>query len=231
MSGNDGVFLYIGIVAIWAGFLIPAWIRRPHTSQADLTAPAQVSHDATDRSEEAEALESVEDGDEADALESDKYYRTSRQQYREHVPPATSSPSAARPPARAAGPSNSRQQMLRARRRMLTILVALSLLTGGFVLMGLVQWWICVPPIAMLALYVLLLREIAMADAELAAKRATWEARARAAHAELVARQRQHAQWAAMAAEQGAEIIDISGRVGDQLYDQYADAAVRAVGD
>ena len=28
-----------------------------------------------------------------------------------------------------------------------------------------------------------------------------------------------------------AEIIDISARVTDQLYDQYADAAVRAVGD
>ena len=28
-----------------------------------------------------------------------------------------------------------------------------------------------------------------------------------------------------------AQIIDISGRVGDQLYDQYADAEVRAVGD
>ena len=28
-----------------------------------------------------------------------------------------------------------------------------------------------------------------------------------------------------------AEIIDISERVGDQLYDQYTDAANRAVGD
>jgi hypothetical protein len=28
-----------------------------------------------------------------------------------------------------------------------------------------------------------------------------------------------------------AQIIDISGRIGDQLYDQYADAEVRAVGD
>ena len=28
-----------------------------------------------------------------------------------------------------------------------------------------------------------------------------------------------------------AQIIDISARIGDQLYDQYADAEVRAVGD
>ncbi len=31
--------------------------------------------------------------------------------------------------------------------------------------------------------------------------------------------------------EPSAQIIDISARVGDQLYDQYADATVRAVGD
>ena len=39
------------------------------------------------------------------------------------------------------------------------------------------------------------------------------------------------ARQAAAAAQHEAEVIDISGRVGDQLYDQYADAAVRAVGD
>ena len=31
--------------------------------------------------------------------------------------------------------------------------------------------------------------------------------------------------------EHGAQIIDISARLGDQLYDQYADATMRAVGD
>src|SRR5260370_40121271 len=121
--------------------------------------------------------------------------------------------------------------MMRARRRMLTILTALVVITGGFVLTGLVQWWLCVPPVAMVVLYVLLLREIAMSDAELARKRTAWEAR--------TARdlwRRAHEAWQAeteakAAAEQTATIIDIFGRVGDQLYDQYADAAVRAVGD
>ena len=37
--------------------------------------------------------------------------------------------------------------------------------------------------------------------------------------------------WAAHEPLPHAEIIDISGRVGDQLYDQYADAKLRAVGD
>ena len=27
--------LYLAIVAIWAGFLIPAWIRRPHSSKTE----------------------------------------------------------------------------------------------------------------------------------------------------------------------------------------------------
>jgi sarcosine oxidase gamma subunit len=48
-------------------------------------------------------------------------------------------------------------------------------------------------------------------------------ARARAEAAERTA--------AMAAAEAGAQIIDISGRIGDQVYDQYSDAANRAVGD
>ena len=37
--------------------------------------------------------------------------------------------------------------------------------------------------------------------------------------------------WPAHETLPPAEIIDISERVGDQLYDQYADARLRAVGD
>jgi hypothetical protein len=33
------------------------------------------------------------------------------------------------------------------------------------------------------------------------------------------------------APEPDAEIIDITGRVGEEFYDQYADAKLRAVGD
>jgi hypothetical protein len=113
---------------------------------------------------------------------------------------------------------------------MLTILTSLVFITGAFVASGLVRWWICVPPLVLLVLYVLLLREIAMADAESARKRAAWEARA-----ERDVWRRAHQAWEAehdpAAAEPTAEVIDISGRIGDQLYDQYADAAVRAVGD
>jgi hypothetical protein len=78
----------------------------------------------------------------------------------------------------------------------------------------------------MLGMYLLLLREAALADAE----NARW--RARHVHA---ARQRARARaresWATRTPQPTAEIIDISARLGDQLYDQYADATVRAVGD
>ena len=126
--------------------------------------------------------------------------------------------------------------MLRARRRMLGILTAMTLITGVFAFKGQVQWWICVPPAAMLVLYVLLLREVALADAELARKRHAWaEHEARLARQRAFEERTEREAWRLGTGPDGAElsakIIDISGRVGDQLYDQYADAAVRAVGD
>jgi len=73
----------------------------------------------------------------------------------------------------------------------------------------------------MLGMYLLLLREAALADAEQARWRAAEDQRV------LAARRRVPAE----PEEQGAQIIDISARLGDQLYDQYADATIRAVGD
>ena len=81
----------------------------------------------------------------------------------------------------------------------------------------------------LLAGYVVLLREFAHIDAERARRAALIR------HAEAGAQAGQEpvpaATPAVPAALGGAEIIDISGRVGDQVYDQYSDAANRAVGD
>ena len=134
-----------------------------------------------------------------------------------------------------AGPARplvTRAAALRARRRSLTLLVTLLLVTAGLASQGAVPGWVIVPPLGVLGLFLLVLREAAKCDAELAAKRA-------AAHAAELARQaradrqraREQARQAAAAAQHEAEVIDISKRVGDQLYDQYADAAIRAVGD
>ncbi len=91
-------------------------------------------------------------------------------------------------------------------------------------------WWILVPPAGLLGMYLLLLREAAQADAEQARWQAQERAQARAAHAQA-ARLRARRNWEMSRPQPTAEIIDIPIRITDQLYDQYADAAVRAVGD
>jgi hypothetical protein len=125
-------------------------------------------------------------------------------------------------PGRPAHPPISRGKIVQARRRLLTTLVLLATAAVSCTALKLTSWWVCVPPAGMLGLYLLLLRETAVADAE----QARW--RAEQAHA---ARQRARARSRlARAPLPDAEIIDISARLGDQLYDQYADAEDRAVG-
>ena len=134
-------------------------------------------------------------------------------------------------------PATSRARILQARRRLLTMLVTLAVVTVGGILIGLLPAWIIFPPLAMLGLYLLLLHEAAHADAEHAAWRAETQAQAaRAAHAHAAHEARERARLTQAVPELAptAEIIDISARAarsGDQLYDQYADADVRAVGD
>jgi hypothetical protein len=123
-------------------------------------------------------------------------------------------------PRRAPAPLT-RSKVLQARRRLLTMLIALTAVAGACTYLKLTSWWACVPPAVMLGTYLLLLREAALADAE--------QARWRAAEFEQVQAARQQAHDAY--AERSAEVIDISARFSDQLYDQYADATIRAVGD
>jgi hypothetical protein len=129
-------------------------------------------------------------------------------------------------------PVVSRASALRARRRMLTTLVALTVMALALAAGSMVPWWVVFPPAAMLGAFVLLLREAAHADADAARWQAAADAAYAAREARLDARQRvRDKAMADLGPEPIAEIIDISDRVGDQLYDQYADAAVRAVGD
>jgi hypothetical protein len=144
-----------------------------------------------------------------------------------------------RPLVRPSGPVPGRAGVLQARRRMLTMLVALAIAATACVLTGLTRWWTAIPPLAMVGMYLLLLREAARADVE-AVRQARVRARAARMAREGARMEYERAREAnTLAGEDGAprpaaEIIDISGRadqVGDQIYDQYADATVRAVGD
>ena len=238
----SSAILYAAIIAIWACFLVPAWLRRPHGnsehSSAQSEAPAH-GHGGADPTVEC-ATET--ENDVAVSVEADIHVEVSHHEqaegYADQGAPYTSDYAASSQPYDAAAahghaprPSQNRDQMLRARRRMLSILVAMTLITFGFAYFGFVRFWLSVPPALLLALYVLLLRTIARADAELARKRAAWEQAQAGAHARYMHEQAQHDPHEASPADSGAQIIDISGRVSDQLYDQYADAAVRAVGD
>ena len=48
----SSAILYLAIIAIWAGFLIPAWIRRPHASPAGLQGDADRDYAADELSVE-----------------------------------------------------------------------------------------------------------------------------------------------------------------------------------
>ena len=222
----SSVFLFVGIVAIWAFVLVPRWLHRHHSAQ-------QVDADGADESP------GYDDYDYEPQDEAGEYAGTSPGH---GGPPPAGAESAGpdaqeeqysaaeRAPSRRAGRVGSarpltRSKVLQARRRLLTLLVLVAGGAGACTALKLTAWWACIPPAAMLVMYLLLLRETAIADAERARRRAAWEAREWAAYE----RERQAA-WQPDE-EPSAEIIDISARVGDQLYDQYADAAVRAVGD
>jgi hypothetical protein len=203
----SSVFLYVAIVAIWAFVLVPRWLRRHH-SQPRSSADGNITDEAPTESH----AEADDDGlDESTEYPAD-----------EAEPVAPAAP--ARRPAPISTRSLPRSRTMQARRRLLTILVLLAAAAGAGTATRYIPWWTCVAPIGVLACYFLLLRAAARADAEHARRMVTM--RAREARIQTAARSRE-----AVASAPSAQIIDISGRVRDQLYDQYADATVRAVGD
>lgn len=135
-----------------------------------------------------------------------------------------------------------RTRLVRSRRRILELLVVLVVAGTALTFARLASWWIMIPPVVLLGGYLLLLREAAHADAETRERREA--ERHEAALADVgegpatmaePAPVTTPAAPAAAAAhhETGprAAVIDLSERAGDQLYDQYADAKLRAVGD
>jgi hypothetical protein len=119
------------------------------------------------------------------------------------------------------------------------MLITITVAVMGAALAGLTPWWTSVLPFVMLGMYLLLLREAAHSDAEharsLAEARGRTARAARAAHAAQLARERARQVHVAPPPQPTAEIINISGTDGawptSEVYDQYADEALRAVGD
>ena len=154
---------------------------------------------------------------------------------------------------RATADSQRRARMVRGRRRMLWLLITLTAVGAGLAYLRLAAWWTVIPPVSLLGGFLLVLREAAHADAEARERSAVQARHTRKAEArrntdtDTDADTRADTDTApgrttgtSVAAElvpdsaetdSRAEIIDISERVRDQLYDQYADAKLRAVGD
>jgi len=200
----SSVFLYVAIVAIWAFVLVPRWLRRHHAQpqhEIDQSAAADIAPGPAEQYDETLP-------ESASAADAEPPHRVARS----HHPPALP-----------------RSRMIQARRRLLTVLAVLTAAAGACGGVKIAPFWVCIPPATVLCVYVLLLREASRADAEQARRYAA--AQAREARLQAAALQQAHEAALAEAARPSAEIIDISARVGDQLYDQYADAAVRAVGD
>jgi hypothetical protein len=216
----SSAILYLAIVAIWAIVLVPRWLRPPQASgtlESNLAEPVAASA----LEDLAEAEEDLGDGESVPA------------------PGAQADGGGRARPAAA----ERRERVLQARRRMLVTLTAITAGAVAIAVAHLAASWVLIPPTVMLAGFVLLLREAARIDTERA-----WEAAWRhgrrtgaAAAGEPERQQAGSAQAGVASAQAGmpgpqagvpsAQIIDLSARIGDQLYDQYADAEVRAVGD
>jgi hypothetical protein len=226
----SSAILYIAIVAIWAVVLVPRWLRPRAAPPQPVPVPAEspgaeVREPAGPGQDAGVALAVSTDGPAVggEAVGGEAAADVSGEDARgeEAAPePAVAAPS----------PVSRRAEVLKARRRLLSTLIALTVVAVGLAVTHIDAYWIVIPPTVLLTGYVVLLREFAHIDAA-RARRA--EVRARAGQEPVSAATPAAANLGsdAPAAPGGAEIIDISGRVGDQVYDQYSDAANQAVGD
>ena len=286
----SSAFLYLAIIAIWGGVLIPRWLKRD-SSQGKAAKSSQPESPQLESPEPAESPESPESPEEftddepvevsvgadaggagvhmadgnthAEASASrvadagrgagrGRVANADRDAGRGRVTGANRAASATEvsvadqaggapadetelsgyepgePDGLRPSDPQTRRRVLSARRRMLMLLIVLAAAAVGIAVIGMAAWWVAIPPIAMLGGYLLLLREVKHADAERALIRADAEYRAeqerlREAREAAAIKQREEART--------ARVIDISERVRDELYDQYAEGDRRAVGD
>ena len=237
----SSAILYVAIVVIWAGVLIPRWLRRDSSDTAAAAAERAEAEAAAalEFAAGSASTDSVDSGVEPTRVPGPGSRR--RREAPQSVPdesvtgdalasgPLASGPLASGPLAGDPG----HRRVLAARRRLLIMLLTLSVASGVLAETRMAAWWVIVPPSVMLLGDLLLLREAAKADAErreMARYRMDREAAERrsapVAHvtpAVPVA--------AAPAPAPAAKIIAFLPPPEEQIYDQYTDAKLRAVGD
>jgi hypothetical protein len=208
--GGDRVssaILYAAIIAIWAGVLIPRWLKR-----------SSVSPVASDASEQP-----AEEGSAGVAEEPPPGRRQRRAGDVRRSPDSGS-----------AELDTGRRRVLAARRRLLGLLVLLAAAAGALAYTRMAAWWVVVPPSVMLLGYLPLLRAASMVDAERRELAARYQASqrvddSRSGSRDVGERVAPVAHVTPVRLAVPADVVDAMAE--HEIYDQYTDAKLRAVGD
>jgi hypothetical protein len=212
----SSAILYVAIVAIWAGVLIPRWLRRDSSATAAARAAAAEAEAEAEAAALASASASASDEASVDAgVGEEPAPRQRRPGGDEDLEPVVSDPG--------------HRRVVSARRRLLMMLLALTIASGVLAGTRMAAWWVVVPPSVMLLGYLLLLRAAAKADAERRSVRV--EAVAHLAHVAPIAATRVAPATAMAPPAKIIAFLPPQESAQEPIYDQYADAKLRAVGD
>lgn len=203
--------LYLAIVVVWLIVLVPMLLRKDSIAES-------AAEEA--RREEDEVEEDLEEDDPDDRGPDAAETQVLRRGEHGIPEPAAEVPEEPEMPD---PPREPRARVIARRRRRTSALVLLNVATIVAVSFGLGPWWVLAPPVLLLAGHMALLREAAKADAE------RREA-VRRAHRRAALRARREAEERRRDAEREAEVIALKARRSN-VYDQYADARMRAAGD
>lgn len=198
----SSALLYLAIVIMWLCVLVPMWLRRDRPTFAE-----------PDKGAEPYVPDEQPIEDEASDTRSD-------------LAPMGATTTESRPP-RASDDRRRAEQRRRAvqvakRRRLTfwcTLLLLASVVTAA---VQIIPWWGVAPSVVLLGTYLAILRVSVQIDAE--QRRAAAQARAERARRARRRADRMEAQ------QPVAEIIDLAAH-RDEIFDQYAEAPRRAVGD
>ena len=229
--------LYLAIVVVWLIVLVPMLLRKDsadtyeHRREDEDTEDAGAQADETAEREAAEAADGTDDLDrtddahdadidEAPTAEDEAGTGRSAEGANSDRPVRTADTRRGR---HRVG-RESRGRVIARRRRRTSGLLLVSLATVVAVAFGLGPWWVIAPPVLLLVGHLALLREAAKVDAE--RREALMRARRRA----VVLARRAEEEEERRDAERLAQVIALQER-RSQVYDQYADARLRAAGD
>ncbi len=236
----SSAILYAAIVAIWAGVLIPRWLRRDSSTGASEAPDAAGEHSPDEAAAEAVSDDELDPPrrrkkrrdrgrrreDSYDQHEDSGHRREDSYDQREDSGHRGEAP-------RDLG----HRRVLAARRRLLGLLALLAAGSGALAGTRMAAWWVVVPPLVMLLGYLPLLRAAAKADAE----RRGYAVRHRRAAGQMADYSGELTDpvtyVAPVAPFQGPAAVMTAAEVADmpdddeEIYDQYTDAKLRAVGD